>query len=131
MSLLDLSMDYDVAGIYQNQAEVTAGPSYDKARVGGFKFRDVNGDGQITPADRTIIGNPNPDFIYSFSLNANYKNFDIAMFFNGVQGNDLYDATRYFTDFQHFRRCKKCTLARCLEPNQYRKYDSFTKCQCF
>ena len=107
---------YDIAGIFQNQAEVTAGPSYDKARVGGFKFRDVNGDGKITPLDRTIIGNPNPDFLYSFSLNANYKNFDVAMFFNGVQGNDLYNATRYFTDFNVFAGARSARLLDAWSP---------------
>lgn len=93
---------YKVLGIYQTQAEVTAGPSYDRARVGGFKYADINGDGTITQADRTIIGSPHPDFLYSFSVNASYKNFDISMFFNGSQGNELYDANRYFTDFGVF-----------------------------
>ena len=107
---------YDVAGIYQNEAEVTQGPSYTGARVGGFKFRDVNGDGVLNPQDRTIIGNPNPDFLYSFSLNANWKNFDIAMFFNGVQGNDLYDANRYFTDFSTFAGARSTRLLDAWSP---------------
>jgi TonB-linked SusC/RagA family outer membrane protein len=106
----------DVAGIYQNAEEVAAGPSYPGARVGGFKFRDVNGDGLISPSDRTIIGNPNPDFIYSLSLNANYKNFDIAMFFNGVQGNDLYDTNRYFTDFNTFAGARSVRLLDAWSP---------------
>ncbi|UYQ91190.1 TonB-dependent receptor [Chitinophaga horti] len=98
---------YKVAGIYQNAQEVTAGPSYDRARVGGLKYQDISGpegkpDGKIDPNDRTIIGNPHPDFLYSFSLNLKYRNFDLAAFFNGSQGNDLYEATRYFTDFTTF-----------------------------
>jgi TonB-linked SusC/RagA family outer membrane protein len=107
---------YDVAGIFQNAAEVTAGPAYANARVGGFKFRDVNGDGKIDPSDRTIIGNPNADFIYSLSLNASYKNFDISMFFNGSQGNDLYDANRYFTDFSTFAGAKSTRLLNAWSP---------------
>ena len=106
----------DVAGIFQNQGEITAGPSYPGARIGGFKFRDVNGDGKIDPSDRTIIGNPNADFLYSFSLNANYKNFDIAMFFNGVQGNDLYDANRYFTDFNTFAGARSTRILDAWSP---------------
>lgn len=93
---------YDMVGIYQNAAEVTQGPSYEGARIGGPKYRDVNGDGTVNATDRTIIGDPNPEFIYSFGLNASYKSWDIAMFFNGSQGNDLYEATRYFTDFNTF-----------------------------
>jgi TonB-linked SusC/RagA family outer membrane protein len=107
---------YTVAGIFQNEADIAAGPAYDKARVGGFKFSDINGDGVITPADRSIIGNPNPDFYYSLSLNASYKNFDISMFFNGVQGNDLYDTNRYFTDFPTFQGAKSTRLLNSWSP---------------
>lgn len=107
---------YNVAGIYQSDADLAASPKYDGARVGGFKYQDVNGDGLIDPKDRTIIGNPNPDFYYSFNLNASYKNFDIAMFFNGVQGNDLYDANRYFTDFSTFAGARSTRLLNAWSP---------------
>ncbi|MDB5020491.1 MAG: SusC/RagA family TonB-linked outer membrane protein [Pedobacter sp.] len=107
---------YDVTGIIQNDAEIAAGPSYTGARVGGFKFRDVNGDNKIDPGDRTIIGDPNPDFFYSMNLNASYKNFDIAMFFNGVQGNDLYAANRYFTDFPTFYGARSTRLLDAWSP---------------
>ncbi|QNL49151.1 TonB-dependent receptor [Olivibacter sp. SDN3] len=93
---------YQVAGIYQNEAELESEATYAGARVGGLKYADINGDGVIDPEDRTIIGNPHPDFIYSISFNASYKNFDVSMFFNASQGNDLYEATRYFTDFTTF-----------------------------
>lgn len=98
---------FKVAGIYQSTDDISKNPSYDGARVGGFKFADVSGpdgkpDGIIDAYDRTIIGNPHPDFIYSLSLNASYKRFDIKMFFNGSQGNDLFDLTRQYTDFYAF-----------------------------
>lgn len=108
---------YKVQGIYQNQAEITNSASYTKARIGGFRYQDIDGDGAITPADRTIIGNPNPDFLYSLSLNASYKNFDIAAFFNGVQGNDLYEATRYFTDFPTFDGARSTRLLNAWSPS--------------
>src|SRR5690606_12852502 len=98
---------YQVTGIYQNDADIANGPSYENARVGGFKFADISGpegvpDGIIDGADRTVIGNPHPDFIYSLSLGASYKRFDINMFFNGSQGNELFDLTRQYTDFYAF-----------------------------
>lgn len=98
---------YRVAGIFQNEADIANSPSYDGARVGGFKFEDVSGpngqpDGVIDGHDRTIIGNPHPDFIYSLNFNASYKRFDIAMFFNGSQGNEIFDLTRQYTDFYAF-----------------------------
>ena len=98
---------YQVNGVYQSAEDIANSPSYDGARIGGPKYVDVSGpdgvpDGIIDPNDRTIIGNPHPDFLYSLSFNARYKNFDVLMFFNGSQGNDLYEATRYFTDFSTF-----------------------------
>lgn len=98
---------FNMIGIYKSQDEVTNGPSYPGARVGGPKYADVSGldmkpDGKIDANDRTIIGNPMPDFIYSIGFNATYKHFDFNMFFNASVGNDLFDLTRYYTDFNGF-----------------------------
>ena len=98
---------YNVIGINQSIEDIASSPSYGGARVGGFKYEDVSGpdgvpDGIIDGFDRTVIGNPHPDFIYSLSFNAAYKNFDLSMFFNGSHGNDLFDLTRQYTDFYAF-----------------------------
>jgi TonB-linked SusC/RagA family outer membrane protein len=98
---------YKMVGIYQNQDDITKGPSYAGARIGGPKYADISGpngspDGIIDANDRTIIGNPMPKFIYSLGINASYKHFDLYMFFNASVGNDLFDLTRYFTDFNGF-----------------------------
>lgn len=98
---------YKVIGIYQNADDISKNASYDGARIGGFKFADISGpkdvpDGVIDAYDRTVIGNPHPDFIYSLSFNASYKRFDINLFFNGSQGNQLFDLTRQYTDFYAF-----------------------------
>ena len=98
---------YNVIGINQSEEDINSSASYSGARVGGFKYEDVSGpddvpDGIIDGFDRTVIGNPHPDFIYSLSFNASYKNFDLSMFFNGSQGNDLFDLTRQYTDFYAF-----------------------------
>jgi hypothetical protein len=97
---------YKVIGIYSeadmNNASVA---KYEdgKSRAGGLKFEDVNGDGKIDASDRTVIGSPHPDFVYSFNINAAYKNFDFMAYFYGSKGNQNYEATRYFTDFGVFR----------------------------
>ena len=46
---------------------------------GDLKFADVNRDGKITPEDRTMIGNPTPDFTYGLSLGVNYKNWSLVV----------------------------------------------------
>jgi TonB-linked SusC/RagA family outer membrane protein len=56
---------------------------------GDLKIVDSNGDGEVNTLDRTIIGNPNPDFVYGFNVNASYKNLSLSMLFNGVEGNQI------------------------------------------
>ena len=81
---------YKVKGIVQTNAEgLAAGLSGLLAKPGEFKYVDLNGDGVISDKDRTVIGNPNPKFMASLKLNAEYKNFDAEVFLNGVYGNDV------------------------------------------
>ncbi|WP_212006018.1 TonB-dependent receptor [Chitinophaga sp. HK235] len=82
---------YIVDGIFQNQAEVDAS-AQPKAKPGDFKYRDVNGDGVVDPKDRVPIGNPNPKYTYGINSSFSYKNFDLALEFQGVAGVDVYNA---------------------------------------
>ena len=78
---------YVAEGIYQTDADILHSPpasSIDKYGPGDFKFKDVNGDGKIDNKDRTVIGNPSPDFIYGGSISANYKRFTLGIDLNGV-----------------------------------------------
>jgi len=61
---------------------------------GDIKFKDLNKDGTINDLDRTIIGKIIPDFTYGLNVDFNYKNFDLSLFFNGVQNVDLYNQYR-------------------------------------
>jgi TonB-linked SusC/RagA family outer membrane protein len=92
---------YQVVGIYQNASQVSALPGYNGAVAGSFIYKDVDGDGKITSADKTFIGNPNPNFTYGVNLNANYKHFDFTMVLYGSQGNKDYNYTKYWTDFYY------------------------------
>lgn len=109
---------YKVLGVYKDAADVANSPNYSdgKARPGGLKYADMNKDGVINDADRTIIGNPHPDFVYSLGLNATYKNFDASLFFYGSQGNDVFNMTRYFTDFNVFSGSKSDRLLGAWSP---------------
>ena len=73
------------------------------AYVGKFKYADVNGDGKVDANDRTVIGNPHPDLIMGLNATINWKNWDFTMFWYSTIGNDLYNNTKAFTDFQLFR----------------------------
>ncbi|WP_236263867.1 TonB-dependent receptor [Dysgonomonas sp. Marseille-P4677] len=83
---------YKVEGVYQSLDDIANSPENKEYKVtpGDLKFVDVNGDGVITTADRTMIGNPTPDFTYGFSVNLGYKNFDLSVDMMGVQGNEIY-----------------------------------------
>ena len=67
--------------------------------LGRFRYEDVNGDGVITDADRTFIGNPHADFSYGLNLGLTYKNFDFSMFLYGTHGNDIWNNVKWWLDF--------------------------------
>jgi len=86
-------------GIYQNQAEVdkvfTKNPGQKIVQPGDIRFKDLNGDGDITSADRANIGNQSPDFTYGLNLSASYKRLDFNCFITGVQGNKIFNTNLY------------------------------------
>nr|WKN34646.1 TonB-dependent receptor [Tunicatimonas sp. TK19036] len=66
---------------------------------GNVKYKDVNGDGIINDVlDYTIIGNPHPDFIFGFTNNFAYKNFDLGIIVNGQYGGQVMNGLRQTTD---------------------------------
>jgi TonB-linked SusC/RagA family outer membrane protein len=100
---------YKQIGIYQNAADVANSPGYAGARVGGPKYADIAGqnqdpkaDGLIDANDRTVIGSPLPKETYSLNITATYKGFDALLFFNGSYGNQIFEQSRYYTDFNGF-----------------------------
>ena len=103
---------YQVVGFWNSQAEINAANAKaqkatgDPAAVyeqdiglGRFKYADVNGDGQITDADRTFLGNPNPKFTSGLNLNVNYKSWDFSVFLYWNYGNKIWNNVKYWRDF--------------------------------
>ena len=85
-------------GFYNNIQEVRADPQYTTAKdavvlskVGEIKYRDLNGDGAITEADRTIIGDTNPDFTFGLTNNISWKNLSLSFLLQGSVGNDIFN----------------------------------------
>ncbi|CAN5769929.1 TonB-dependent receptor [soil metagenome] len=93
---------YQVIGFFQSADDVAKSPTQTDAAPGLFKYKDVNGDGAVNDQDRGYIGDPNPDFTYGFNISFSYKNFDFSTFFFGSKGNDIFNQTKYFTDFPDF-----------------------------
>ena len=88
----------EAIGLFQNQDEIDNNASLNGNLPGDVQYRDQNGDGVINDDDRTFIGSPLPDFTYGINVDMIYKQFDFSMFFQGVQGNDIFNATGYLLD---------------------------------
>ena len=93
---------YKFLGIFQNQAEIdnyknsqgqTIMPN---AKPGDSIFEDRNDDGKINSSDMTFIGDPNPKVTYGININLGWKNFDLSMLWQGVQGVDIFNASKFY-----------------------------------
>lgn len=90
-------------GIFNSDEEVQA-HSKDGALIqpnaspGDIRFVDANGDGTISDEDRVHAGSPFPDFTYGLGFNARWGNFDLGLFFQGTQGNKIYNGFRQDID---------------------------------
>lgn len=81
---------YKVDGIIQiGEDPGFIDPDALRDRPGELKYVDLTGDYAISPEDRTIIGDPNPDFTASFNISAQWKNLDLSVYLYGVYGNDI------------------------------------------
>ncbi len=89
---------YVVDGLYQTREEVIAS-GQDNARLGGLKYADLDGNGVINADDQTWIFNPVPDFSWGLNIRLGYKDFDFTMFWQGVNGVDIYNNQKFQTDF--------------------------------
>ncbi|MDN5296321.1 MAG: hypothetical protein PWQ71_427 [Bacteroidota bacterium] len=93
---------YEFEGIYQNTNEIethlyaTTNPT---VVPGDIRFKDLNNDGRIDDNDRTFIGDPNPKLLYGLNLSGSYKNFDLAILFQGVGQVDRYNDSKKIVDY--------------------------------
>ncbi|MFT4032160.1 MAG: TonB-dependent receptor [Siphonobacter sp.] len=103
---------YVVEGIFKTDAEVEAlnqqaqeknGSSayYQAAATGAgdLRFKDVDGDGMITTADKTFIGNPWPKASYGITLNLGWKGIEFSALLQGVAGVSIFNGNRYYTQY--------------------------------
>ncbi|CAG5003186.1 TonB-dependent receptor P3 [Dyadobacter sp. CECT 9275] len=104
---------YQVDGLFQSDAEVAS--LNEKAQqqagstsvffqnsgtaAGDLKFRDTNGDGRITTADKVFIGNPWPKLTYGLTLNLGWKGLELTALFQGIKNVDVYNGNKYYTEY--------------------------------
>lgn len=91
---------YKYLGVYKSNDEASTylPNSSIPVAAGDSKYEDLNGDGNIDDADKTNLGNPFPWLTYGLNFSADYKGFDLQLFFQGVVGNELYNALRVRTE---------------------------------
>ncbi len=87
---------YRVLGVFQNQQELESYPRLSRSTVGSYKYADLNGDGAITDADRTILGDFFPDYTFGFSSTLRFKGLDLSFLLQGSQGFEIYNSMRAF-----------------------------------
>tara|TARA_R110002096_G_scaffold158404_1_gene323712 strand:- start:24 stop:2996 length:2973 start_codon:yes stop_codon:yes gene_type:complete len=86
-------------GTWKSQAEIdSSGQNPATNAVGGPRYNDIDGSGDISPEDYVVLGNPFPDLIYGFENNFSYKNFDLSIYIQGTVGNEVFN-TRTRTNF--------------------------------
>lgn len=84
---------YVTDGLFQTQEEVDAHAFQESGTApGDIRFKDLNNDGVINEDDRTVIGDPNPDWLFSMINTFSYKGFDLSIYLQGVAGNDIFNA---------------------------------------
>jgi len=84
---------YEYVGVFQSESDISNSPTQANSYVGGRKFRDVDGDGEITPEDRTVLGNPFPALTLGLNNVFRYKGFQLEFFFEGRFGYELANVT--------------------------------------
>jgi TonB-linked SusC/RagA family outer membrane protein len=90
---------YQVIGYFASKEEVNAAPEQSGKGVGRFRYADIDGDGKITPSDRTYLGSPVPTYTGGVNLGLTYKAFDLNMYLYASAGNKIWNQSKWFTDF--------------------------------
>lgn len=92
---------YRILGVYKSQEDLDKYPHLNTAKIGTYIYEDISGpngvpDGEITDADRTILGNYNSDYTIGFFNSFSYKNFDLSFMIQCVQGLEIFNSARSF-----------------------------------
>ncbi len=104
-------LGYKTTGVWVSQAEIDAARADGLNTAltpyfvsGGLKLADINGDKKIDANDRTVIGNPYPDFTWGLTNNIKYAGFDLSFLLQGVQGGDVINGDANYLEIKRTTR---------------------------
>ncbi|HEU4553525.1 MAG TPA: TonB-dependent receptor [Chitinophaga sp.] len=96
---INSTFGYVADGLFRSQKEVDDYADQIGKGLGRIRFKDLNNDGVIDDKDRDYIGKGDPDFTYGLNVSLSYKHFDLTFFLQGVQGIQVYNTFKTYTDF--------------------------------
>lgn len=95
---------YKTIGVWRDQEEIDNNPHENRDVPGGLRVQDTNKDGKITADDMVSTGNPFPDFTWGITNNFKYKNFDLSILFQGVQGIDVWNGDVFYNETRKWNK---------------------------
>jgi TonB-linked SusC/RagA family outer membrane protein len=87
---------YQVTGVFQNEDELNTLPRLGGEKVGDLRYADLDRNGVIDGDDRTYLGSPIPDLVYSFTAGVEWQGLDFAIDLLGQHGNQVFNAKETF-----------------------------------
>lgn len=87
---------YNILGVFKNQEELDSYPHNSTARIGSYKYEDVNNDGVIDDKDRKVMGSYHPDFTAGFNNTFRYRDFDLSFMMQWVSGVQIFNQQNSF-----------------------------------
>ncbi|WP_217601647.1 TonB-dependent receptor [Chitinophaga sp. GbtcB8] len=90
---------YIADGLFRSQKEVDDYADQIGKGLGRIRYKDLNNDGVVDDKDRNYIGKGDPDFTYGLNVSLEYKHFDLTFFLQGIQGVQVYNTFKTYTDF--------------------------------
>lgn len=118
---------YETDGLFQSDKEVQSHAfQHSSTGAGDIKYVDQNKDGKINGDDRVVIGNPNPNYTFGFTCEADYKGFDFSLFLQGVGKASGYLSSHAIQAFSNGGKVREKHLDRWTPDNTDASYPRFT-----
>lgn len=95
---------FKTIGVWNSNEEINNNPSHPEDKPGGLRVQNMNGDEAITDEDRVALGDPFPDFTWGMTNTFQYRNFDLTVMMQGVQGIDVYNADGYYNETKKYNK---------------------------